>query len=640
MNSAWTKQRILLSMVCLLVSVSIPIRAAEDANINFSFDQVSIRSFVKLVGDVTGKKFVVSDDVEGSITVVAPRIKRDEVFPIFVSILESAGCSVVDASGIYRVIRLQSSGASLAPVVGEGEPTPTEGGLVTKVLHLRHVTASEVAKSLASKVSGTGGIRALGAIDETNHLIVTDTVSGVRRIEAIIAQVDRPGLARLTEVVGLKHTGAEEMAAQIAAAMRVQDTRGESLRKRLSSGAGYASGRAASVVAAPHSNQLILIGSAEQIAEMRQIVTQMDVEAPAGSGRLHAIFLKYLTAEEAAKSLSALLDMSAGKAEEGGVRRGRIAIQASVANNALLVDCSTSEFAEIKNLIDTLDLKPEQVHVSVLIAEVSVGDQLDFGVEMFAVDMPDSAGDTVMVGGSLFQGGENSILNNIQNGLFPNGITLGAAHGSSVNSDGNISLGYPGLINIEAIKRDSRFNLVSETSLEAQDNREASVMIVEDIPVLKSTIQGGSGSSRDVIQNIDRVDVGIKLRLTPHIVPGGQVQMDLNPAIEAIIDSSTEVAFTPTIARREVSTTITVPDGRTIVIAGLTREDKTKVMQKVPLLGDIPLLGFLFRKQSDKREKTNLLIFVTPRIVGDMLVADEIKAEWEEKTGLSGNEAP
>jgi len=130
------------------------------------------------------------------------------------------------------------------------------------------------------------------------------------------------------------------------------------------------------------------------------------------------------------------------------------------------------------------------------------------------------------------------------------------------------------------------------------------------------------------------------LRLTPHIVPGGQVQMDLNPAIEAIIGSSSDVEFTPTIARREVSTTITVPDGRTIVIAGLTREDTITVIQKVPILGDIPLLGFLFRQQSDKKEKTNLLIFVTPRIVGDMRVADEIKAEWEKKTGLSSNESP
>jgi general secretion pathway protein D len=116
--------------------------------------------------------------------------------------------------------------------------------------------------------------------------------------------------------------------------------------------------------------------------------------------------------------------------------------------------------------------------------------------------------------------------------------------------------------------------------------------------------------------------------------------MDLNPSIEAVISSSSEVEFTPTIARREVSTTITVPDGRTIVIAGLTQENTTTVMEKVPLLGDIPLLGFLFRRQSDKKEKKNLLIFVTPRIVGDMQVADEIKAKWEEKTGLSSNESP
>jgi general secretion pathway protein D len=154
---------------------------------------------------------------------------------------------------------------------------------------------------------------------------------------------------------------------------------------------------------------------------------------------------------------------------------------------------------------------------------------------------------------------------------------------------------------------------------------------------LKSTIAGGSGSARDVIQNIERMDVGIKLSLTPQIVPGGEVRMTLNTGIEAVIDPGPAGQFSPTIAKREVQTTVTVPDGQVIVIAGLTREDETRSVKRVPYLGAIPLLGRLFSRTVESKEKTNLLILVTPRIVRDERTAARVVEEWRGKTGL---EAP
>ena len=135
--------------------------------------------------------------------------------------------------------------------------------------------------------------------------------------------------------------------------------------------------------------------------------------------------------------------------------------------------------------------------------------------------------------------------------------------------------------------------------------------------------------------------VGVKLKLTPQIIPNGEVRMILNPSIEAVIDPGpSETQFAPTIAKREVSTTVTVPDGRTIVIAGLTREDHTKVVRKVPLLGSIPVLGILFRRTTESTEKTNMLIFVTPKVVTDMAKADEVRDRWIEKTGLQVDDEP
>lgn len=610
----------------------------EQPSIDFNFDRVDIPTFARLVGDITGRRFVVSDDIKGRITVISPRVSKDEVYPLFVNIIESAGCSIVTDGEVHRVVRLPGTAAIPAPVIGADESTPPEG-VVTKVIRLDHVPVEALRQALEARMGGKSG--SLSAIDETNHLIVTDTANSIRQIEKMVKEIDQPGLSRGTEVVVLKYATADELARQLNDALTESESRAALLKKRLpaiqpprnTSSPAY-------VVPASDSNRLILVGTGSQIAFLKGIIDQMDVDVPSGRGRLNAIFLKYISAEEAAKNINALLDTSAAK-DAGGARKRRIAIEAGVANNALLVDASPGDYKVVLDLVNQLDFPREQVHIEVLIAEVSSGDGLTLGVEMAAVDMPAGAGNTVVQGSSQFSQGADSILNTIQQGLFPRGLTLGVAHGSRVDSAGNVVVGYPGLINIDAVRRDSRLKIVSETALEAQNNLEASLSIVDEIPILKSTIQGGAGTSRDVIQNIDRIEVGIKLTLTPHVIPGGLVRMELNPRIEAFIEPQAggELSLTPTIARREVSTTVTVPDGSTIVIAGLTRHDETRVEQRVPVLGSIPLIGWLFKRTVKSDESTDLLILVAPHIVSDTVAMEKVKERWQTKTGLNGDES-
>ena len=160
--------------------------------------------------------------------------------------------------------------------------------------------------------------------------------------------------------------------------------------------------------------------------------------------------------------------------------------------------------------------------------------------------------------------------------------------------------------------------------------------MVENIPILKSSVEG-SGSDRDYIQNIERLDVGIKLKLTPQVNPDREIRLELNPSIESVVEESSEaLRYTPTIAKREVQTTVTIPDRSTVILSGLIREDTSKLTTKVPLLGDLPLLGWLFRSTSDVKKRTNLLIFVTPRIVTDMQMAEKEKARLERAASLQG----
>ncbi len=595
--------------------------------VNFSFDQVDVYSFVKLVGEITGRKFVLGEGVGGKITVVSPRVQHEEVYPLFVSILESVGCSVVEDGAVCRVVRLPDRALPMGAVVGSSE---SGQGLVTKVIRLEHVDATDLVRVLESKVMGgkSGGI---GAVEDTNHLIVSETASVVRRIEQIVAEIDQPGLQRVTEVVTLEHAGADEVAEQLNAALVERQSRGQRMQQRLPSVSGTVGGesRVALVVAATHANALLLVGTQAQVDELRNLIRKIDVDTPSGQGRLNAIFLEDISAKEAAESIGALLEKRNVKGQTAS-RLNPIAIQASEANNALLVDATPGDFDVVLKLVEQLDRVPAQVHISVMIAELTVSDDFTFGVELGALDMPEGKGDTTIQGASTFEESADSVLNTIQQGLFPKGMTVGLAYGSRIDDDGNLTASYPGLININAIKKDGRFKVLSETSLEALDNREAFVNIVNEIPILKSTIEGGSGTARDVIQNIERIEAGIKLKLTPHVIEGYKVRMDLNPSIEVVQDTG----LTPTIARREVSTTVTVPSGRTIVIAGLTRQDQIETRRKVPVLGSIPLIGMLFRSRVQSDQRTNLLIFVTPMLVGSMEDQEGMRREWELKTGL------
>jgi len=630
---------VIISVAVLAGAISIN---AGDTLINFSFDQVEVRSFVKLVGDITGKKFVLGEDVAGKITIVSPQVSREEVYPLFVSILETVGCSVVEEGDVIRIVKLPDRDAPIAQVVGSGEELPASG-ITTKIISLANVSAAQVKKVLEPHIRG-GKLGAVAALEETNHLLITDTVENIKRVEKIIAEIDASDAARLTEIITLKYASAEDLADQLNAAVAETASRADRLKNRLPTVPGVTEGRRrmAVVVPAPHANSLMLVGSASQVDELKKIIERMDVDVPSGRGRLNALFLKYISATDAAKSLNALLGRTVG---QGGAPRpaageGRdIAIEAMAENNALLVDAMPGDFEVVKKLIDQLDQVPEQVHISVLIAQYSKNDGLELGVEMAALDTPDSIGNTVLQGGSTLKEGADNLMNAVQNGIFPNGLTFGVAYGTRLDADGKVVPSYPAYVNIDAVKKSGHFKIISETSLTQQNNIEASMNVVDEIPVLKSTISGGTGTQRDVIENIERVDVGIKLKLTPHIIPGGDVKMKLNPSIEAVVDPGpTGTAFAPTIAKREVSTTVTVPDGKMIVIAGLTREDRIVSERRVPILGAIPIIGRLFRHTSESEEQSNLLIFVTPRIVTDLDVAQTVLKDWEKKTGLSADE--
>lgn len=597
--------------------------------VNFNFDQVDLRLFIQQVGELTGKRFVIDDTVSGKITVVTPEpIGLDEVYPMFLSVMEGRGLSVIEMEGVHRVVTLPASATLSAPYLGPEEDLPA-GGMVTKVLKLHHISALELKRALEPMVRGAqeGALVAIGA---TNHLLLTDTAANLRRLEQIIAELDQPGASRVVEHIRLQHASARDVAAQVMAALMGAESAGGQLARQMQqvTGGGSALPAIASVIPAEHSNSLLAVGTPVQLQEVLRIVKELDVEAPSGKGRLNALFLNYLSAEEAAKNLNELLAQTLDENQ-----RRRISIQPSVANNALIIDSTPSDFEVVRSLVAELDRIPQQVMVEILIAEIALGNSFDLGVELSTIDTPEE-GETTIVGRNR-PDDTDVLMETVSKGVFPQGLAVGVARGSFTTAEGITVPRVPILVTALAQNRDVK--IISNVPLLAQNNREATVSVVENIPILRSTIEGGSGTARDVIQNIDRIDVGVKLKFKPHVNPDNEVTMTLNPSIEAIIDQGNpDTPFTPTIAKREVSTTVTVPDRETIVISGLIRDDEILAVSKVPFLGDIPGLGRLFRKDSRRRQRTNLLIFVTPHIVTEREAAEALRRQLEERAAVGG----
>lgn len=620
-----------LAAAALILMLATPdsVARGEESLGGFNFDDVDIRTFTKLIAKQTGRKFVVANDVQGKVTVVWPGIPESQVYNAFVSVLEAAGCSVIVDGEVSRVVRLSQGGLTLGPVLGPDVAIP-DTGMATKVFRLQHIRAQAFrhlleAQQIKSRVS-------VGVLEDTNQLVVTDTAPAIRRIARLLQEVDKPGLTRVTEVVPLKFAGADALASQLNAALSETQSRAKRVLKRLPAGQGEIGMTAAPVVVpSSHSNRLMLVGTQSQVDRLIHLIGKMDVDAPRGRGRLNAIFLRYLDATETAESITALLEKSGSDKGADGSRR--VSIEAAVSSNALLVDAPPGDFDVVSRLVDQLDIEPLQVHINVMIAEVNDGSSFNWDVQFGAFDQPDHPGDNVVLGASRLSGDAASgVLSGIADGVFPSGLSVGVAQGTYYDADGVLQVGYPGLFTLEAIKGRSDFEVLSETSLEALNNHEAKLSIVDDIPILTSVVQG-SGDARDVIQTIERMDVGVKLALTPQIIPEGRVKMELKPSIEAVM-SEGEDGLTPTIARREVETTVSVRDGQTIVIAGLTRKDKIIEESRVPILGDIPFLGWLFRSRTESERRTNVLVYVTPKVVSSDEDVAAVSEAWSRRTGL------
>lgn len=592
--------------------------AAAPAGIVMNFSEVEISTMVKFISELTGKNFVLDEKVKGKVSVYSPsKLTTDEAFALFSSVLELKGFTLVQSGKIYKIMptaNAKQAGMRLA----ESGKLPTGDAFLARVFPLEHVAAQEAMTLLQPIVSREGHI---GSFGSGNMLLVVDAASNLQKVEDILKLIDTPQRREGSELVYLKHGSAE------AVAKVLQDwLSGRGPRQANLPVAGGTSG-SVQVLADLRLNAIILFGPEKDKSEVRSLINQLDVSPPEASSKVNVVFLEHTDATELAKVLEGVVKGLAAQTAQPGAAvpqvasldGSKITITPDKGTNSLVIMASTTDYNNLQAVIKKLDRRSRQVYVQVLIAELSLEKSRELGLQ------------SGVIGGA--------VLNKY--------ITMGGfydpmgALGSVIKQakDIGIPLDTASPVNIaavmQALDKNGMLNILSTPNLLTTDNKEAEINVGENVP-FKGSTTGVAGTS-NTYESIERKDIGINLKIKPQVSEGDYIRMDIYQEISAVKNDKGQAVDLVT-TKRSAKTSVVVKDNDTIVIGGLIQDTEDTNVQKVPFLGDIPGLGWLFKTKNRTRTKTNLMILLTPKIIKDGSDMSVVTGQQRERFGNAVND--
>ncbi|KPQ29584.1 MAG: type II secretion system protein D [Marinobacter excellens HL-55] len=613
------KTNLLRTLFFILLLPMLSLAHAQDETWRLNLKDADIRAFVTQVADITGYSFVVDPRVKGKVTVLSSApMNKDEIYDLFLAVLNVHGFTAIPGEEVIKVVQ-QVDAKQSAEILDRFDVTPSEQ-LITRVIQIDNANALELVPILRPLVAKYGHLAGVAA---ANALIVSDHSSNIQRIEQIVRELDSPSKYEV-EVIQLEEAWVGDMVKLL------QELAPDELR----SSGGDAATRKYSLTADERSNRLILRGDETFREKMRGLIRQLDQPSATG-GTTKVLRLKHADAKGLTEILKGVMGEvvressggsgSAGGGSSGGGRSGNFTVFADEGLNALVVRGEPSLMQEAEQIVAALDVRRAQVMIEAAIVEISdeLGDQL--GVQLAAGD--ESAGSFPVMGTNLNSGegmlGLNSVIGALVGDTLPQlggGITVGAGQR---DRDG-LTWG----ILIQALSSSAAANLLSTPSIITLDNQESEIIVGQNVPFRT----GQSATTGDGLSNpfttIERRDVGLSLRVTPTISADGLVRLVVEQTTEDISTTTVSGASDLITNKREIKTTVLADDGETVVLGGLIKDDFQVNKSKVPLLGDIPLLGRLFSSESETRIKRNLLVFLRPTI---MLGKDDSVAATTEK---------
>jgi general secretion pathway protein D len=567
---------------------------AAGKGVVLNFNEVDISTMVKFISDLTGRNFVLDDRVKGKISVFSPaKLSNEEAYNVFVSVLELKGFTVVQSGKVAKIVpstTARQSGFSLLP---SGETAPSNENYVAQVVKLETISAQEALLFLQPMVSKDGLISAFGP---GNLILIVDSSLNIRKLQGILQSIDNEHAREGFEIVYLKNASAESTAATVRQWLSGSDTR--------PAGQAGAVG-AGSVLADVRLNALLISGNDKIKKGVRELVAKLDVQPPEASSKVNVYYLENTDATDMAKVLEGvvkgLTPAAPGQpAAASPFVSGRVTITPDKASNSLVIMASVADYNNLAQVIKKLDRRSKQVFVQVLIAEVTLDNSRDLGLQSGVIGGGVINNWLTLAGVYDPLGTINSVLGG-----------LGSAATASLLKDLN-----PNSVNVvgvlKAMDNKGMLNILSTPNLLTSDNKEAEINVGENVP-----FQGGSTqSSIGTTTNIERKDVGILLKIKPQISEGDYIRMDISQEISLVKKDKGQAVDLVT-TKRATKTNVVIKDKETVVIGGLIQDTEETGVSKVPFLGDIPGLGWLFKTTSNVRKKTNLMILLTPQIVRD-----------------------
>ena len=562
--------------LCWLLFIVCHVAWAEKDEFSLNFKDVDIRALIETVADATGKNFVVDPRITGNISVVTSTpMRAAQVYDVFLSILKVHGYSAIPNGNIIKIV--PNVGAKQDGEPGELRADSKNGDeQQTRIVQVQHVDANQVVQTLMPLMPQYGF---MAAIPESNTVIISDTAANVKRLEMMIRQVDKSDTQNI-EVINLQHANAADLIQPLNSLIT-------------SSNAGKSTGATPPMAADERTNSIIIGGNTDTRLQMRALIANLDSPIEK-DGNTEVIYMRYALAKDMVETLTGVGSLKDDKSEQAKSKSNAdklFDVRADEAANALIITAPHDKMKTLKNVVRQLDVRRAQVHIEAIIAEVRYDKNQQLGVEWQT--KPD---------GSVFGAYRKNKDNSLDLSQFVTtagkGLSIGYLAGSEIKA----------LMN--AFATDTDVNVLSTPSLVTLDNEEASIIVGQNIPLNTGSFTTNTSGASNPFTTIQRQDVGIKLKVLPQINEGDAVKLKVTQEVSSVTGDDGQ-----SFDKRQIETSVLVDDGKVLVLGGLIKDDVNEVVDKVPLLSDIPLLGHLFQSTNTTVNKTNLMVFLRPQII-------------------------
>ncbi|MDD1622618.1 MAG: type II secretion system secretin GspD [Methylococcaceae bacterium] len=566
---------LILALFCRLV-------VAEKDEFTLNFKDVDIRALIETVADATGKNFIVDPRITGNISVVTSTpMKAAQVYDVFLSILKVHGYSAVPNGNIVKIIpnitaKQDGEESELRASSQNGDEQ------LTRIVQVHHVDAAQVVQTLLPLMPQYAF---MGAVPESNTIILSDTAANVNRLALMIKQIDKSDVQNI-EIISLRHANAADLIEPLNTLIT-------------SSNAGKTTATAPPLVADERSNSIIVGGDSDMRLQLRALIANLDTPVEK-SGNTEVIYMRYAVAKELVETLTGVgsqKDEKADKPKTKATTGKDFDIRADEAANALIITAPHDLMLTLKSVVRQLDVRRAQVHIEAIIAEVSYDKSQNIGVEWQTKE-----------NSSPFAANRNGLKNDLDLANFVRNVGKGLSIGYLAGSELKAL--------ITAFANDTDVNVLSTPSLVTMDNEEASMIVGRNIPLTTGQYTPSVGGSLSTpFQTIQREDIGIKLKVLPQISEGNAVKLKVAQEVSSVVQGTSGADLQTN--KRKIETSVLVDDGKVLVLGGLIQDDITETVDKVPLLGDLPWLGYLFQTNSTTITKKNLMVFLRPQIIRD-----------------------